>query len=199
MRRLCMWVVFAVAIVAAIAGLDGRARAAAAPARCNPIITNQLQAREQGYQAHPSSAKDFDTRFADLQQLIVDANTEQEILTAVCASNVAQLTPMTVQLGITRALTRVVEADMAPQRFGNCAGEKSIVAGFLADGWLQLANTVPKDSPVPPAVAKVAPEFQTRAAENDLTLPAFADTTSYWVKSIQDKGKQAVTACAAQQ
>jgi hypothetical protein len=200
MRHWVRWSILSLLVaVSALFGTATSARAAVAPARCNGDVTDQLQGRLQQLQAHPPDANGYDTRFAALQALMRDANQEQEILNAVCGSSTQQFKEHKVALGAIRARARMLQAAMTPLRFGTCTGLKDIAAGFLADAWYELAEVVPKNGATPPPIAALIPSLQAKATADGLTLPALADATSYWVTTVESKGKQAVIDCAAAQ
>jgi len=167
----------------------------AAESRCNNIVATQLQDQARAFDARPPADADLATRLSALQDVINGASREQDILSHVCPSG--DLPPLASELLATQGWSYAQQADIVHREFdASCSGSSNAVsAGFLAAGWLRVQRATPKGTPPAPLTARVATMIQKRAAAIELTLPAAADTSDFWVKSVQDQGRSAAQAC----
>jgi hypothetical protein len=171
----------------------------AAESRCNTIVSTQLQDQVRGFDSHPPADADLATRMSALQDIIDQANQEQDILAHVCPA--ADFTPLLAELLDLQAWTYVQQADAIHREFAaNCPGSSDAVsAGFLAAAWSRAERATPGTATPSPLTSKVVAMIQKRAAPMKLDLPAAAGATDYWVKTVQDQGRAAAAACPTPQ
>jgi hypothetical protein len=195
-------------IVAAFLMILGAPARAAAPSqpvlvafdRCNSRMISDFESQIRRFDGRPAgnSPADLQKRYADIQQVLVGLNEEREILDNVCLTDL-QKAPLFTQIATVAAYALALQADIAYKLGSPCAGAaKPMAMALLAQGWLDLANVVnadPPGTPVSGAVTQAAPRIQTRAATLGLTLPAYAETSSYWTDKITRQARDAVQAC----
>jgi hypothetical protein len=166
--------------------------------RCNGRMINDYAEEVRNDDARPprNSPADLAKRFDDISQLLAGLNQERGILDIMCTSD-AQKAPYFAQIGAAAAWALTLQSDIASKLEMPCAaGSKAFSQALLAQAWLDLASIVASTGgTLPPDVAQVAPKVQTHAAALGLTLPAYADTSSYWRDTISAQAKTAIEAC----
>lgn len=167
----------------------------AAESRCNNIVATQLQDQVRGFDAHPAADADLATRMSALQDVLDQANAEQDILSHVCPA--ADLPPLASELLAVEGWTYSLQADAIHREFdSSCAGSADAVsAGFLAAGWSRVERATPSEATPAPLTSRVVAMIQKRAAAIKLDLPPSTTATDFWVKTVQDQGRAAAAAC----
>ena len=182
---------FAAVFAAALSG----GPSVVALARCNNLNATHLEDQVRGYEKHPPSAAEFDTRFADLQAVISSADDESIILKGVCGEN--DFVPLVAHLDAVEAWALTLESDMSRQKNAkDCpAAEIPVARSYVANAWLLLARADLDATGKFPSVQNVLPKVQTRATALTLTLPGRSDTTQYWLNTIRDSATEAARGC----
>jgi hypothetical protein len=166
--------------------------------RCNSRMINDYEGQIRDDDAHPprDNPPDLAKRFNDIGSILNALNQERGIVESLCTSDVAKA-PLFAQIGATAAWGLALESDIALRLNQPCpSAAKAFAAAILAQAWLDLASVVnDNNGKVPAEIAGAAPRIQTRAAAIGLTLPAYAETSSYWRDQIGAKAKDAVAAC----
>src|SRR5208283_3449586 len=87
----------------------------AAESRCNNIVATQLQDQIRGFDSHPPAEADLATRMSTLQDVLDQANQEQDILSHVCPA--ADLPPLASELLAVEGWTYALQADTIHREF----------------------------------------------------------------------------------
>jgi hypothetical protein len=168
----------------------------ASDSRCNDIHISAIQTELQNFAAHPAPAAAQNQRGVALVQAQSDIEEEQVVLEGVCPQD--NYLPLAARISALDAW-----ADLLVQRnvsAGNAVcpqAEVKVAAASAASAWLKLAVAA-KTAPNPPKlVATLIPQVQTLAGQAGITLPAFADATSYWEQQYETAAKQAIVDCAS--
>lgn len=181
--------------ILAVAVANGPVLIARGSPRCNDVIATQLGDQLRGFEKKPVKSAALDDRFAALKTVISQDDTEMGILSSVCPDN--DMTPLRSQLEATRAWAIALESDIATAEYQqDCPAEVTpVVSGFLAEAWLHAVKATP-DGAAPNELTKlVLAKVSTRAAAVSLKLPAAAETSQYWMSTVQDAGRAAAKAC----
>ncbi len=167
--------------------------------RCNSQTIDDASSRIREYDRHgpgTGSARLLQ-RYGAIAEVIATLNEERDILDSMCGSD-AQRAPLFAQIAAYSAWALALQSDVAAKLNASCpAAATALPTIMLADAWLALANVVNAGGGVVPAsFSGVIPKVQTRAVTVGLTLPAWADTSAYWVAQVRDKAKAAIDSCA---
>jgi hypothetical protein len=171
----------------------------AAESRCNGLVAAQLQDQVRAFDTHRPAEADLDTRMSALQDVLDQSSREQDILAHTCPAG--DLVPIASQLLAVQGWTYSLQADIVHQEFASsCAtSADAVTAGFVAAGWLRAARSTPTGGTANPLSTRVDMMLQKQAGGLKMTLPAAADTSDYWVKTVQDLGRSAAAACPTPQ
>jgi hypothetical protein len=154
--------------------------------RCNDQRVGEIQAELQ----HAS-------RLADVVAAQSDISQERTILRAVCPD--ADFAPLDARLFALDAWGDLLARAEGTSPVAACPDKQKVVDAAIAAGAyhkLVFASTV---APQPAAlVPKLLPQVQALAAQSGVTLPSYADATSYWAGQYQDAAAQAIGACRQQ-
>jgi hypothetical protein len=177
---------------------DAKATASLVAAdRCNGRMVNDYAEQIRDDDAHPprNNPADLEKRFDDISQLLAGLNQERGILDIMCSTD-AQKAPYFAQIGAMAAWALALQSDIASKLEMPCpAGSNGFAQALVAQAWLDLASIVNGEGAVSHDVAQVAPKVQARAAALGLTLPAYADASSYWRDTISAQAKTSIQAC----
>jgi hypothetical protein len=161
-----------------------------AESRCSTRYADQFQDQLRDYAKNPPDPQALDARFGDLQNVVSEAERERTILRGVCPNDPDYLA-VASHIEIAEAMAYLQEGDIAQAEYhASCPdAELAVVAGFVAAGWFHVVASGLAD----PDLVKTV---QARAQTVQLALPKPADTTSYWLKTVQASGQAAAKACA---
>jgi hypothetical protein len=197
MRTIGSALLAAAILVVSFGAVGARANSSmVAITRCDSKNINELQNTVQDYERHPArKSGDQIKELTDLQDIVQELAQERGVLDAVCPENMSRAKFFT-QIAAVEAWAFALQSDMAVNLGPPCPTAGNVIPDqLLASGWFVLAGSVLENGSAIPSVAAVIPKVQTRAAKIDFTLPAFADTSNYWVDTIKEKAKAALTAC----
>jgi len=164
--------------------------------RCDAKNINEAQTQVQDWERHPArGTQDQLKRLADLQDTIAAMGEERGILEAVCPDTMSRAA-YNSEIASVSAWAYALESDIAIALGPPCPSAGNVVPNqLLATAWYHLAANAAENGKTVPTVAAVIPKIQTRAAAINFTLPAFADTSSYWVDQATDAARTAIKAC----
>jgi hypothetical protein len=164
--------------------------------RCDSKNINEDQDTVQAYERHPArGSTDQLKELGDLQYTIQSLGQERGVLDAVCPETMSRAA-FNSQIAAVQGWAYALQADMSIALGPPCpTAGNAIPNQLLAEAWFALAGNVIENGSAVPSVAAIIPKVQSRAAKIGLTLPAAADTSSYWVSTITDASKAAITAC----
>jgi hypothetical protein len=166
--------------------------------RCDSKTINEYQNSVQDWEKHPVRSRDRDgqlQRITDLQEVVQGLQQERGILEAVCPATMSMATYFS-QIAAVQAWAYAVEVDVAETLGPPCPSAGNAIPNqMLASAWFAIAGNILEQGKTVPSIAAVIPKIQTRAAAINFTLPAFADTSNYWVSTVADATKAAIVAC----
>ena len=164
--------------------------------RCDSRTINEYQNTVQDYERHPPrKSGDQLKELADLQDIVQGLAQERGVLDAVCPQTMSRAKYFS-QIAAVQAWAFALASDMALNVGPACPTAGNVIPDqLLASAWFALAGSVLENGSAVPSVAAVVPKVQTRAAKINFTLPAFADTSNYWVDTVKEKAKAALIAC----
>ena len=164
-------------------------------ARCNSRVSGQLEGQVEAAQRHPPSDADIDRGFVSLDHLIYDLAQEDGVLEATCTTQ--DLAGLRSDIRSSEALAYLLQSDLALRKFAiKCpAARDKYASGYVAEAWLAVQRTIPDTGTPPPSVATLTSEVRSRAEGVGLTLVPLNDASAYWVRQIQDAGRQAASSC----
>jgi hypothetical protein len=181
-------VLFAVALGSATVASDSR---------CNDIHINAIQGEIQNFASHPALAGQQAQRATAIVQAQSDAEQELVVLQGVCAEN--YFAPLAARIFALDAW-----ADLLMQRNAAAAGgapcpdaDMKMMAAGAASAWYKLGQASSIPNP-PKLVATLVPQTQALAAQAGVTLPSFADATTYWEQKYEAAAKAAIVNCGSQ-
>jgi hypothetical protein len=168
----------------------------ASDSRCNDITINKIQGQLQNFAEHPVSGKQLNERGVAIVQAQGAAEQEQVVLKSVCPET--QFGPFAAQLFALDAWgDLLVQGVVTGTGGGPCPDSvKKIVASSAASAWYKLGEAS-QVTPPPKLVAALVPQVQAMAAEGGLTLPVFAEATTYWEQKYETTAKEAIAACGS--
>ncbi len=196
MKRLAIGLI--VAIVAALvapAHASADAPTGKSQARCNNRIAGQLEGQVNEFQRHPPSDAELDKGMASLERLIADLAQEDGVLEATCTSQ--DLTGLRTDIRTSEAVAYLLQSDLARRKFATkCpAARDKFASGYVAAAWLAVQRIIPETGSPPPSMSGVTSQVASKAMAVNLSLPPLADASAYWVRQVQDAGRQAAGAC----
>jgi hypothetical protein len=164
--------------------------------RCDSKGINEFQNTVQDYERHPPrKSGDQLKELADLQDIVQGLSQERGVLDAVCPETMSRAKYFT-QIAAVEAWAYALASDMAIDLGPACPTAGNVIPNqLLASAWFILAGSVSENGSAAPSVTAVIPKVQTRAAKINLPLPAFADTSNYWVDTVKETAKTALIAC----
>ena len=165
----------------------------AGDSRCNDVNVGAIEQRLQRIAANPKAGGSPAGRGAAILAAQADAGEEQVILSSVCPE--ADYRPLGARLFVLDAWADLLAYTNAPPAPDCPDLPKKVEASAVASAWLSLgraAGADPKPAKLEPPVEALA---RSLAAEAGVTLPAFADATTYWASSYQQAGREAIAAC----
>jgi hypothetical protein len=164
--------------------------------RCDSKNINEYQSQVQDWEKHPARSNDDQLkRLGDLQDVVAGLGQERGVLDAVCPESMSRATYFS-QIAAVQAWAYALQEDIAVNLGPPCASAGNVIPDqLLASAWFALATSNAEVGQSVPAVAQIIPKIQTRAAKINFTLPAFADTSNYWVSTAIDAAKTAIAAC----
>jgi hypothetical protein len=165
---------------------------------CDAKEINEAQTQLRDWEKHPPRSNDADgkvQRLTDLQDEVQSLGQERGILDAVCPASMSRA-PYFAEIAATQAWAYALEADMALSLGPPCpTAANAIPNQLVASAWFALAGNVNDSGTTAPTIAQMAPKVQARAALIGLTLPAFADTSKYWLDQVAAATKAAIASC----
>jgi hypothetical protein len=164
--------------------------------RCDSRGINEFQNTVQDYERHPArKSGDQVKELEDLQDIVQGLAQERGVLDAVCPETMSRAKYFS-QIAAVQGWAFAVASDMALALGPPCPTAGNVIPDqLLASAWFALSGNVAENGSAVPSVAAVIPKVQTRAAKIGFTLPAFADTSAYWVDTVKETAKAALTAC----
>lgn len=183
-------------LVGVVASFSVPAPALASRSRCNASNAGDFDSQVRDFSKRAPSEKDRAQRYADLDGIINSIAMEEGALVASCDKE-SDRQPIDSQLHATAGWALVQQADIAQAVVVNTcpAAQNAEVARLLATAWYELAKSIPEgQTAVPKAAAPIVTLVQSRAAAAKLTLPAMAETSTYWRDQVAEKAK-AAAAC----
>lgn len=168
----------------------------ASDSRCNDIHINTIQGELQNLAGHPASAGHQTQRGAAILQAQGDAEQELVVLQGVCAEN--YFAPLAARIFVLDAWADLLMQSNATTRGAPCPdADTKVMAAGAASAWYKLGQASAVPTP-PKLVATLVPQAQALAAQAGVTLPAFADATTYWEQKYETAAKQAIANCSTQ-
>jgi len=164
--------------------------------RCDSKNINEYQGQVQDWERHPARGKDAELqRITDLQEVIQGLGQERGVLEAVCPESMSK-EPYFSQIAAVEAWAYALLSDVAIAVGPPCPSAGTAIPDqLLASAWFAIAGNIVEEGKTVPSIAAIIPKVQTRAAKINFTLPAFADTSAYFVTQATDAAKAAITAC----
>jgi hypothetical protein len=163
--------------------------------RCNTVVAEQLDAQLNDYEKHPPAPADLDARFTALQDLINAGEGERDILRNVCPEGDFDAAQARIDIAEARAYLQEAQVAQAEYRQSCPAAEVAVTAGFVAAAWYQAVGAMPeKGAPAQP-LSDLIKSVQAKATALNLSLPAPADTSHFWLTTVQQKGSAAAKTC----
>ena len=166
--------------------------------RCNAVNINTIQDELQNFAQHPASGAQRTQRGVDIVQAQSDIEEESVVLQGICPQD--DFLPLSARLYALDAW-----ADLLELRNGAMGGaascpdaDRKVTAATAASAWLRLGRASLVSGKPPALVATLVPQVQALAVQAGMTLPAFADATSYWEQQYVTAAKQAIVDCASQ-
>ncbi len=176
--------------------LPAIALASAAPKspRCNARVASELEDRVRSLQAQPKDS-DADVRFVQLHDAIAAEAQEENVLEAACNTG-SDLQPIQSDLRISQALALMLQFDVMLRKIKTaCPQGGSAASGLLAASWRELVLSSPESGAASQAADDIRRQIQTRADTLDLALPSPADTSNYWLTTVQKSAREAISRC----
>jgi hypothetical protein len=166
----------------------------AGDSRCNDVEINGIEARLRKLDGNLRAGSPAD-RGASLLAIQSDIGQEQVILGSICAEHDYRADDARLA-----ALDAWADILIYANGVGDpaCRDEqKKIESGAVATAWVKLAEAATVAGDPPKVVAMLEPRVRALAADAALTLPAYADATSYWAAPLQQASRDAIAACSA--
>ena|SRR6185437_3271283 len=165
--------------------------------RCNNVVATQIGDQLRNLEGHPVKEDGWDARLDSLKTIVSQSDTEQAVLQSVCPEG--DLPPIASQLGATHAWALALESDIELAAYREECPKQAdmVVSGFIAEAWLYAVKATPDGATPAPLSSLVASKVAVRAAAVNLKLPSAADTSHYWMTTVQAAGRSAAQSCSA--